>query len=729
MKYIILWALMLVPFISLSQGTISGKVSDALSGELLPGANIYFLKSMKGSTTDTEGNFSFSHDLSGPSWLVCSYVGYKTDSLYLNYPKSQKIAFELLSINELGMVEVGAKESRVERINPMVIEKVTQNELRKAACCNLSETFENTATVDVSFSDAVTGTKKIRMLSLDGVYAQVLQENIPALRGIKANSGLASIPGPWMESIQLTKGLGSIVNGFDAVSGQINVEFHKPHKINYSYVELYMNEMGRVDLSHFHPVNLGEKWFMLNMINTSISPFANDRNNDGFREQPVGGIVNLISRVERQGTRHHGLYGVKYSREEKEAGTISEEGAGAYRLNIEEERINISAKNGFFLNPLDQSIGWITNINHDKKEQTIPQHPFKAEQTGLYTTLVFSDELGKSIKYRAGLSYILDSYVEELGDIERKRTESIPGVLTEWTAAVSPKLSALLGLRFDQHNLFGSWITPRVNLKWDYAATGSLRLSGGIARRSPLYVSESLNWLVSSRQVSYPDKFDFENTIAFGANWLQRHTLFGLEGTLTVDVNVTNFSQRLIFDVETPTELNVRFTESESGNLSIQAEQEFDINKHWELRFAYKYNEANIPYFEGSDITKMEPLISKHFALINLQFNSSYEKWVANGTLRWTGPKRLPVSYDQILSLPSDGTFSNMSDDYYLLALQVTRKFKTSEFFFGGENILNFKQKGAIRGSSDPYGPAFDAAMVWGPLGGRTLYFGMRFEI
>ena len=160
--------------------------------------------------------------------LVISYVGYQQKVITVTEPKSVTVQLSPSSDLETIVINAERKATQVSLLDSRNIIVLNSKELLKAACCNLSESFETNASIDVNFSDAVTGTKQIKMLGLTNPYILITQENIPSVRGASQAYGLTFTPGTWLESIQITKGSGSVVNGFESIAGQINTELKKP---------------------------------------------------------------------------------------------------------------------------------------------------------------------------------------------------------------------------------------------------------------------------------------------------------------------------------------------------------------------------------------------------------------------------------------------------------------------------------------------------------------------
>jgi hypothetical protein len=194
-------------------------------------AKVKLLQSKSGVLTKEDGTFELVLPKSLPDTLIISALGYISDSIPVN-KNDRFIALDITLFSEKILPEViieyRKKSHGISKMKTLHVEELTSAELRKAACCNLSESFETNASVDVNITDAVSGAKKIRMMGLDGVYTQIQLENIPYLRGLESSFGLNSLPGSWIESIQITKGTGTVINGYESMAGLVNLELKKP---------------------------------------------------------------------------------------------------------------------------------------------------------------------------------------------------------------------------------------------------------------------------------------------------------------------------------------------------------------------------------------------------------------------------------------------------------------------------------------------------------------------
>jgi len=244
MKLIISAIVLMLPlFLSAQQDTLQGVVAEENEkGKVSPlvGVNVYWLGTTIATQTDENGVFSIQclHETHS---LVISYVGYQPDTVRIE--NHEYVSIILKNANQLEGIEITyrKKTTEISYLDPIKTQEISEEELFKAACCNLSESFETTPSVDVSFTDAVTGTRQIQMLGLAGGYTVVSQENVPYVRGLASSLGLSFIPGTWIESIQLTKGVGSVVNGFESRAGQINTELKRPETSEKLYLNAYLN--------------------------------------------------------------------------------------------------------------------------------------------------------------------------------------------------------------------------------------------------------------------------------------------------------------------------------------------------------------------------------------------------------------------------------------------------------------------------------------------------------
>lgn len=212
---------LLFSFTAFAGKKITGRVLDE-SNQPVIGANVYWEKSRKGTTTDVNGYFELNKE-SSDLHLIASFIGYTSARTAID---ESDVNVEIQLKGEIELQEVVVSERRAgtiaSRTSVLQTQKITYDELCRAACCNLAESFETNPSVDVSYADAATGARQIKLLGLSGTYVQMLTENYPNFRGAASLYGLDYVPGTWMESIQVSKGTSSVKNGYEALAGQID---------------------------------------------------------------------------------------------------------------------------------------------------------------------------------------------------------------------------------------------------------------------------------------------------------------------------------------------------------------------------------------------------------------------------------------------------------------------------------------------------------------------------
>ncbi|HAH56705.1 MAG TPA: TonB-dependent receptor, partial [Bacteroidales bacterium] len=362
-----------------SQEKVSGRIVENVKNDKipLPYANVYWQGTTTGSVSDENGQFKLNR-IPGNNTLIASYVGYINDTIILKSGQ-KKVEVVLQPGSELAEVEIKQRMAGtfISSIKPIKTEVITTAGLTKLACCNLSESFENNATVDVGFSDAVTGAKQIQMLGLAGVYSQLMVENIPFTRGLGAAFGLTYIPGTWMESIQVSKGSSSVINGFESMTGQINAEFRKPFDMDRFYLNLYGNNEGRLELnSHASHVFAEDKWSTAVLAHVSGQFKRIDMNDDGFLDQPLSRQLNLSNRwsYEKHGVTES-KFGINFLYDERNGGQLmnlqTKEAIeqGKYVIDLVTKRVQIYDKTGFVFPGLENtSLGLIfSGLYHDQQ--------------------------------------------------------------------------------------------------------------------------------------------------------------------------------------------------------------------------------------------------------------------------------------------------------------------------------------------------------------------------
>lgn len=698
----------------------------------LVGANVIWQHTNLGTSTNEEGKFILPRNNSSHQ-LVVSYIGYKSDTIKVG--SQNFIEIELSPSIQLDAVVIeGDKDLDMGTIQS---ELLTVKSLKKAACCNLSESFETNASVDVSTTDAVSGTKQIRMLGLDGVYAQIMAENIPSIRGLAARSGLYFIPGTWIKSIDINKGAGSVVNGYESITGQINIELAKPQLSEKLLFNFYANQAGRLEANLNTAHKLNEKWstgFLLHGSNLSLE---NDWNDDGFMDTPKFTQLNAFNRWHYTGEKMEAQFGLKAIYDLKVSGQNGfsrnqlRDPALAYGISQEVKRLELFSKTGFFLDPdAKSSLGIITNGMIHRQNSFWGMSDYAAEQNYFLLNAIYQNKIDEKQRLMLGGSFVFDQYNENYLEnksvsqqIERQRTEAVPGIFAEYTFSPVRPVTVIAGLRSDFHNLFGTFLSPRLHFKLDIAKNTLLRLSGGRGFRVANPIVENISYLISSRQLDIANNLQPEIAWNFGGSLSQAFKLNGRKASIIADFYRTDFENQVVWDLDSsPDFLYLYNLQGSSFANSFQLNVEYELIDRLDVTMAYKYYLVKTTI---GDQLREAPFIPKDRFFINLAYATKGEKWQFDLTAEFFGRQRLPDTR------PGAEVFQRTlkSPSYLLLNAQILRVFKKWEFYLGAENLGNYMQQNPIINPAQPFGDAFDAGIIYAPIMGRMLYTGLRFTI
>ncbi|GAA4403843.1 TonB-dependent receptor [Nibrella viscosa] len=677
---------------------------------------------------------------------MVSYVGYRPDTLTITNP-SAEVSVTLRTETTLQEVVVQASTTQIDRMSPIQTELLTTRTLAKAACCNLSESFETNASVSVSYSDAVTGAKQIQMLGLSGNYVQTNIENIPTIRGLASTFGLNYVPGTWISTIDIGKGVGSVVNGYEGMAGQINVELQKPDARERVYANAYVNSFGRVEgnLNLSKPLN--DRWSVGVLSHASTLRNQIDQNSDGFMDLPLYTQYNGIMRAKYSSERFMTQFGVKALYEDRLGGQASQSvmpGAPRYTFTNVTRRYEWFSKTAkLYPEQPYKGLGFILNAVHHDQNSRFGFTPYDGRQQSLYGNLIYQSIIGNTNhSFKAGISYLLDDYRERYRDTLMTRTESVPGVFGEYTYKYLEKFTMVAGARADFHNLFGTQLTPRLHLKYDLNENVSLRASMGRGFRVPNALAENYGYLVSSRTVFFTGKLRPEISWNYGISLTNEFNLFGEKASLILDYYRTDFQNQLVVDLEHPGELNFYNLSGKSFSNSFQAELNYEPVKRLEFKLAYRLFDVRqsmgAPFGESVLLPRM--MVSRDRVLFNAGYALPYDKWKVDVTVQWNGPRRIPTmqrdnSHDYTTHQNThDYSYRNMiwenTPGFYNVNAQVSRAFRDWEVYLGGENLTGFRQLNPIVAPQNPFGREFDAAgRAWGPITGRMIYAGFRYKL
>jgi len=736
---------LVLPLFLFSQEKLTGMIMDKNNPKDnlgVFGANVYWLNTSIGATTNEKGWFTIPYNKSYKK-LVVSYVGYKTDTL--NISDLEPIHHFITLENELEEVTLKSKKKATQRsfIQTKNVFTVNSEELLKAACCNLAESFETNPSIDVNFSDALTGTRQIQMLGLKSPYLLITQENIPSIRGAGQVFGLTFTPGTWVESIQITKGAGSVINGYESISGQINAELVKPLTDNRIFLNAYGSLGGRYELNSHLNHKISDKWQTGIYIHGNYRNKKFDRNKDGFLDNPLISQVNVMNRWQYLDAEKGwvSFINVRFMDDSKQTGQnnfdplIDKGRSEVWGGEIDTKRFDSSLKLGYVFPQLPfQSFGFQFSYSNHDQDSYFGLKTYDINHQSVYSNLLFNSIIGDTrSKFTTGLNFTYDIYDEFVNSINFSRKEKSFGGFFEYAYDNSDNFSFTSGVRIDTHNLLGTYITPRLHIRYVPWEKGVLRASIGQGRKSANVFAENQHLFASTRQIDIQSSggkiygLDPEVAWNYGLSYLQGFNLFNRKGDITFDYYRTHFQNQVVVDWENPQRISFYNLDGESYANSFQTEVNYYVDDFTSLRLAYKFYDIETDYFSGK---LSKPLTPNHRLFANISYETKkiddIKQWKFDLTYNFIGEQRLPDTSTN----PVEYQLGEYSNSYSLLNTQITKVFTEKfEMYFGVENLTDLKQKNPILASDDPFGDSFDSTIIYAPIFGRMLYSGLRFKI
>ncbi len=753
MKTKVFFFFLLSTFSALSQEILTGVVVESSStGKLTPmiGVNVYWLGTTAGTTTDTSGVFRLP---TNPitSRLVVSYIGYVSDTVTIHNQKKVNIILKSEAAQLAEVEIVGEQQSTfVNYLSPQKTLVMTEKELFKAACCNLSESFETNPSIDVSFTDALTGTRQIEMLGLSGIYSQITVENLPAVRGLTSNVGLTYIPGTWIENIQVSKGVGSVANGYESITGQINVELRKPQaeEEKQYFINVFGSQEQRLEANLNIRTPLSSEWSSMTLLHAGTQQLAIDGNGDNFLDMPITQSLNAVQRF--YFSNHigwEGQLGLQIVEDRRRGGTkngytLSREALmlrqQEYSFNMNSDQLRFWGKTGYvFPQKQYQSIGIQLSLTRNRQHSIFGLQDYHANEEAGYVNLIYQSIIDNTMhKFRTGLSLLYNSFDERVKTAQYQRIENVPGAFFEYTYNPDDQFSLIAGIRADNHNLFGPFLTPRLHLRYTPEEDWVLRAVAGRGQRTANIFSENLAYFASSRSIivtpsNTKSLYGLEPEVATNVGMNVTHYFLWdyREATIALDFYRTDFDQQVVVDLDANTQ-SIRFynLNGRSYSNSVQVELNIQPIEQLDTRIAYRFYDVR-QTINGT--LRERPFVAQHRAFINFGYSDVREEedepqMLYDLTFQWFGEKRLPDTRVNPAALQS----REYSPSFVLLNSQITRSFFAGlDVYVGVENLLNFRQTNPIIDAANPNGSFFDSALIWGPIYGRNVYVGMRWRM
>lgn len=750
---------------------LQGTVCDAEKQPLI-GAAVYWAGTTVGASADVDGRFRL-HRVKGYDKLVATYLGYINDTLQIA-PGVDRADFTLQSEGlalESITVEGALSGNYIRRDGLMKNETISFAGLCKMACCNLAESFENSASVTVGYSDAISGARQIKMLGLAGTYTQILDENRPIMRGLSAPYGLSYTPGMWLNSIQVSKGVASVTAGHEAITGQINLEHRKPTDEERLFVNLYLDDELRpeVNLSSAFPVTKDQKLTSIVLLHGSMDTDVRkmDHNRDGFRDLPKTDQIDIANKWLYsadngmqirwgwkfvQENRLGGMYDYKKSMRD-EMPTDWDKAGTPYGSHIRNRNANGYLKIGMPVgaavydedeaDELRSNIAFVADFDHYNEDAYFGLNDYAGNENSLSVNLMYNRYFTKRSSLIVGVQGHLQYFREQLDnrtpwitDVPQRynfdRDEREAGAYAEYTYAIKDKFSLVAGIRGDYNHYYDRFfVTPRGHLRWNITPTTTLRASAGLGYRSTNLITDNIGVLATGRRIEFLNT-DFagldrmEKALTVGGSLTQTFKLVREDAaTLSFDWFRTQFYHAVVTDQEYNTEVILfygsdgrSYTDTYQIDFSWTPIERFDIF----ATFRYTDSEMTIARPDGTVAHVERPLVSKYKTLLNLQYATKFRRWVFDATAQLNGPMRVPTQ-------TGDLTGSYQSPRYPIFFAQVTRKIGKFDLYAGCENIGDYRQHDPILHADDPFSVGFNSMNVWGPLMGRKFYIGLRLNI
>lgn len=738
-KYVMLTVLLPALFgIEVMGQVLRGRVYADDNGrpEPLPYANVFWKKDKTGTVTDENGIFEIARPKRQDT-LVISFVGYKRLELAVADRVRDLDSLVLKPGHLLEEVEVREVVKGIEISNKSIslTQTIGKKELLKAACCNLSESFETNPVVESSFTDAISGMRQIELLGLSGKYSMLQIENIPTGRTMNQNLVWASVPGPWIESIHLTKGIGSVVNGFESMSGHIHLELLKPESAPVLEANAYVNNALRHEINIMHSSLVNDYVSFGSLLHFNNSPVPWDMNGDNFMDMPIGRQFHIQNKWKySNGLNFEGQAGVRVLNDLRAGGSMDtqlefnqSDPLWAYRTN--DRRLEFFTKNAWiFDGGVPASLGLITSVYRHGSDRLYGQRYYQGYQTGFYQNLIY--QVGDDHQpwmLKTGLSIQYDDVHGVIGSesfpvvYTEKRREVVSGVFAEAQWNYGENLSMLLGSRLDYSNLFGFFFTPRIHIRYMPSDQTTIRLHAGTGRQTPLVTLESTLALLSNRSIFITDRIEQEISYNAGISIQQDFRLNYRKGSLTVDFQRTYFTNQFVTDYDlNALEYHGYFTR---GSLADQwmAQVDYELWKRLETRLAYKRQWV---YTQFSHQKLETPFVTPQRWFLNIQY-STKTHWKYDLTVNHYMSKRLPQTNEK----GEVFRVEDRSPNFWIVNGQINYVLKRGEVYMGVENMFNLKQTNPVIAADQPMHPSFDAILVWGPIFGRMVYMGINYPL
>lgn len=709
---------------------------NAQGKEPLEGAVIKVMNTQDRVLTDSKGKFSLNIKNFQDERIIVSFTGYETDTVNLNNKNYVEIILESNLTTEQIEVE--------DELNSIYIsdghsktEVVTQAELKKSACCDLSGCFGKNTSIDVAVTDILTNTKELKVLGLEGAYTQILVDNLPIMTGLITKFGVTSIPGTLIDKITISKGSNSVLQGYESISGILNVLLKDYHSSERLLANGFINSGLEKQLNLNSTLKLN-KWSTLFAFQTVQQGLRMDDNNDGFLDAPLTTRYMFFNKWNyglSEDDKVNITFAAKFLDEKRIGGQKNfnidvEKGSNSvYGQTVDLQNGDIYGRMSYMFNNENQ-FKFFFSGSFLNQNSYIGTTLYNAKQRNLYINTLYEFPVYKESYFRLGAGYkkqtieeniSINSTVNKTYGGDYLNDESIPGIFTETSLNLEKlNMSVIGGIRFDYHNKYNLITTPRFLLRFQLTPQTVIRASAGTGFRVANLFSEYPSFLASGKNITFDGEMKPEKMFNYGFDILQYFNFGYVSGNINIDFYRTDFRNKIIPEYGILPQTYTFSNNSEAGSNVLQAEISSVIYRNVDFRFAYKL--IDIFYYKNGNKYQM-PFNSKHRILTGLSYSPASKSFVVNMTLQWFGNQSLPSTIND----PVQFRINDESDSYTMLNFQFTKNFKYLELYTGVENILNHKQSNPIIDYENPFSKFFDTSFVWGPVRGREFYAGFRF--
>ncbi len=761
---------------------LRGTVRDA-EGQPLIGASVYWAGTNIGASTDAEGAFQL-HRVKNYDRLVASYLGCVNDTLQVTAEMSRAefaLQSEGVTLDDV-VIEGNLSGNYVKRDGIVKSEMISFAGLCKMACCNLAESFENSASVTVGYSDAISGARQIKMLGLAGTYTQILDENRPIMRGLSSPYGLSYTPGMWLNSIQVSKGIASVTAGHEAITGQINLEHRKPTDNERLFVNLYLDDELRpeANITSAFPVSRDKKLSSVILVHGSADTDVRkmDHNRDGFRDLPRADQINVANKwlyAADNGTQVR--WGWKFVQENRLGGMYGYKNTEAMREAMERDwnrpekplygsHIRNRGANGYFKigmpvgasvydeeqqDEMRSNLALVIDFDHFNEDAYFGLNDYRGNENTLSANLMYAHYF----TYRSSLNVGVQGHATSIREAllnstpwiagaspayGMNRRENEAGAYAEYTYSIKDRFSLMAGVRGDYNTYYDKfYFTPRGQVKWNITPTTTLRASAGMGYRSTNVITDNIGMLATGRRIIFDGDTSaaaggeafralnrMEQALTAGGSLTQTFSALGTDNmTLSFDYFRTQFYRSVVADQEWSAEyINIYDSDGRSYTDTYQVDLSWTPVERLDIFATFRYtdSEMTIDRPDGGTARVERPLVSRYKTLLNIQYATKFRRWVFDATAQLNGPARIPTQ-------DGDLAHDSLSPRYPMFFAQVSRKVGRFDIYVGCENIADYRQKDPILHADDPYSYRFNSMNVWGPLMGRKFYIGMRWNL